>query len=431
MKKLFIFVLFVYLFILSFLSYADTKEVYVIPYSGIISPISSKFILSSIEKAEEENAYFVVLELDTPGGLDSSMREIIKKILNAKIPIIVYVYPKGGRAASAGVFITLASHIAAMAPGTNIGAAHPVSLMGKPDESMEKKIVNDAVAYIRSIAKERGRNEDWAEKAVKESVSVSAEEALSLGVIDYIAEDLSDLFKKINNREVSVNNKKVILNTEDIKVKYIKMSFVDLLFKYITNPNIAYILFFIGFYGIIGELSNPGSILPGVIGVISLILAFAAFQALPINYGGMALIIFGVILFIVEIFTPTFGAFTLGGLVSLVIGSLMLSKSNMPFLRISLQVIIPMVFTTLVFFIFIIGKAIKIQFKKPSTGKEGLIGETGIAKEDLDPEGLVLVHGELWKAKSIDGVVKEGEMVMVKEVNGLKLEVKKIKDGGE
>ncbi len=401
------------------------KKVFVASYSGIISPISSRFISNLIDNATREGAYLLVIELDTPGGLDTSMREIVKKILNAEIPIVVYVYPKGARAASAGVFITLSAHIAAMAPGTNIGAAHPVSLVGKPDKTMEEKIVNDAVAYIRALAKERRRSPDWAEKAVRESVSIPAEEALKMGVIDCIADDLEDLFKKIDQREVTVGGKKIILDTKDISVKYVKMNFIDLLLKYITNPNIAYILLFIGFYGIIGEFSHPGTILPGVVGVISLILAFIAFQALPINYGGMALIIFGILLFIVEMFTPTFGAFTLGGIISLVVGSLILSKTSLPFLRVSLKVILPMVVTTFVFFIFVIGKAIKIQLKKPATGKEGMVGEVGICKTALNPSGIVFVHGELWRAESLSGPLKEGEKVVVKEISGLTLKVER------
>ncbi len=424
-------VIFLFFFIsFSTLSFGGEREVYVTSYSGIISPISSRFISSIIDEATKKGAYLLIIELDTPGGLDTSMREIVKKILNAEIPVVVYVYPKGARAASAGVFITLSAHIAAMAPGTNIGAAHPVSLMGKPDKTMEEKIVNDAVAYIRALAKDRGRNPDWAEKAVRESVSISSEEALRLGVIDLVAEDLHDLLEKIDGKRVDVQGKEVVLSTEGVSIKYVKMGFVDLILKYITNPNIAYILLFIGFYGIIGEFSHPGTILPGVVGVISLILAFIAFQALPINYGGIALIIFGVLLFIIEVFTPTFGAFTLGGLVSLVVGSLMLSKANVPFLKVSLRVILPMVTTTFLFFVFAVGKAIKIQFKKPATGKEGMVGEVGVCKEDLDPYGIVLVHGELWRAEALSPPVKKGEKVIVKEVEGLTVKVKRI-DGEE
>ncbi len=407
----------------------DIKSVYVLSYSGIVSPIFSRVVSNALDIAERDNAHLLVIELDTPGGLDTSMREVVKGILNARIPIVVYIYPKGARAASAGVFITLSAHIAAMAPGTNIGAAHPVSLMGKSDKTMEKKIENDAVAYIRALAKQRGRNEDWAEKAVRESVSIDAEEAVKLHVVDYIAKDLDELLDKIDGKEVEVSGKMMVIDTKSVTIKYIKMNFIDILLKYITNPNVAYILLFIGFYGIIGEFSHPGSILPGVVGVISLILAFTAFQALPINYGGIALIIFGIFLFIVELFTPTFGAFTLGGVVSLIVGSLMLSKTNVPFLKVSLQVILPMVFTTFVFFVFAIGKAIRIQFKRPVTGKEGLIGEIGIARTRLDPSGMVLVHGELWRAESLSGIIEEGEEVRVKEVLGLKIKVERIKKG--
>lgn len=401
-------------------------SIYLLQLNGIINPITSQYVVSGIENAEAEEAECLILQLDTPGGLDTSMRDIIKKMLNSTIPIIVYVSPSGGRAASAGVFITLASNIAAMAPGTNIGAAHPVVMGGEEiDEEMKAKMENDAAAYIKTIAEKRGRNTQWAEKAVRESVSITEQEAIEIGVIEFIANDVEELIEIIDGVRVTTASGEKVLNTKGAEIIPVKMSFKDLFLHSLTNPNIAYILLFLGIYGILGEFSNPGSFFPGIVGGISLILAFVAFQSIPINYGGLLLIIFGVILFVIEIYTPTFGVLTAGGVTSLILGSSMLSKSTVPFLRISLGLIISMSLATAAFFVFALSKGIKIQWKKPVTGREGLMGKVGITKTNLTPEGTIFIHGERWQASTEGEKIKEGEEVEVLEVKGLNLVVKK------
>ncbi|GAB4115682.1 MAG: nodulation protein NfeD [Candidatus Caldatribacteriota bacterium] len=392
----------------------------------MINPITAQYVLQGIEEAERVKAECLILQLDTPGGLDTSMRDIVKKMLNSTVPIIVYVYPSGGRAASAGVFITLASNIAAMAPGTNIGAAHPVALgEGTIDETMKEKIENDAAAYIKAIAEKRGRNTHWAEKAVRESASITEQEAIEMGVIEFIAQDLDELLEIINGVRVKIEGGERVLQTREKEVILLKMTFKDLFLHSLTNPNIAYILLFIGIYGILGEFSHPGSFFPGIVGGISLILAFVAFQSIPINYGGLLLIIFGLALFIIEIFTPTFGLLTAGGITSLILGSFMLSKASAPFLRISLSLIISMSLVTAAFFVFALSKGIRIQWKKPLTGREALIGTTGTAKTDLNPEGTILIQGERWKASTRDEIIREGEEVIVLAIEELTLIVKK------
>jgi membrane-bound serine protease (ClpP class) len=408
-------------------NYTNPKpSIYLLQLNGMINPITSQYVVGGIEDAEKEEAECLILQLDTPGGLDTSMRDIIKKMLNSTIPIIVYVSPSGGRAASAGVFITLASNIAAMAPGTNIGAAHPVAISEeKIDEEMKAKMVNDAAAYIKTIAEKRGRNAQWAEKAVRESVSITEQEAIEQGVIEFIAKDVNELIKIINGVRVNTASGTRVLKTEDTEIIPVKMSSKDLFLHSLTNPNIAYILLFLGIYGILGEFSHPGSFFPGIVGGISLILAFVAFQSIPINYGGLLLIIFGIVLFVIEIYTPTFGVLTAGGVTSLILGSFMLSKSTAPFFRISLGLIIAMSLSTAAFFIFALSKGIRIQWKKPVTGREGLIGKVGITKTVLDPEGTIFVHGERWQASTEGESIKEGEEVEVLEVRGLQLIVKK------
>jgi len=402
------------------------SPIYLLQLNGIINPITSQYVVGGIEDAEAEGAECLILQLDTPGGLDTSMRDIIRKMLNSTIPIIVYVSPSGGRAASAGVFITLASNIAAMAPGTNIGAAHPVVMGGEEiDEEMKAKMENDAAAYIKTIAEKRGRNIKWAEKAVRESVSITEQEAIEIGVIEFIANDVEELIEIIDGVRVTTASETKTLKTKGAEIIPVKMTFKDLFLHSLTNPNIAYILLFLGVYGILGEFSNPGSFFPGIVGGISLILAFVAFQSIPINYGGFILIIFGIVLFVLEIYTPTFGVLTAGGVTSLVLGSFMLSKSTAPFLRISLGLIIAMSLATAAFFVFALSKGIKIQWKKPLTGREGLIGKVGIAKTALDPDGTIFIHGERWQTSTEGESIKEGEEVEVLEVKGLNLIVKK------
>ncbi|RKY60722.1 MAG: nodulation protein NfeD, partial [Candidatus Latescibacterota bacterium] len=328
--------------------------------------------------------------------------------------------------ASAGVFVTLAAHIAAMAPGTNIGAAHPVMLGGeRMGKEMSEKVTNDAVAYIKAIAERRGRNQKWAEDAVRKSISSTPEEALKAGVIDVIAEDLEELLEKIDGRKVKLPSGEKVLHTKGAKIVEIRMSFRDKILQTLSNPNIAYILLILGFYGLIFELSNPGAILPGVIGGICIILAFYALQMLPVNYAGLLLILLGLGLLIADIKVPSYGLLTVGGIVSMTLGSLMLFRTPGSFLSVSWPVILAAVITTAAFFIFAIGMAIKARLTKPVSGKEGLIGERGVARTPLEPSGMVLVHGELWQAKS-DEPVGEGEEVEVVAVEGLKLKVKKV-----
>ena len=430
MKKrtIIFFLLLMSIFFYSLTSYYTTPKssIYLLQLSGIINPITSQYVVGGIEDAEAEEAECLILQLDTPGGLDTSMRDIIKKMLNSTIPIIVYVSPSGGRAASAGVFITLASNIAAMAPGTNIGAAHPVVMgEGEIDEEMKAKMENDATAYIKSIAEKRGRNVQWAEKAVRESASITEQEAIEIGIIEFIANDVEELIEIIDGVRVTTASGTRTLKTKGAEIIPVKMTFKDLFLHSLTNPNIAYILLFLGIYGILGEFSNPGSFFPGIVGGISLILAFVALQSIPINYGGLLLIIFGVVLFVIEVYTPTFGLLTAGGVTSLILGSFMLSKSTAPFLRISLGLIISMSIATAAFFIFALSKGIRIQWKKPVTGREGLIGKIGVTKTILNPEGTIFIHGERWQASTDGEIIKEGEEVEVLELSGLQLTVKK------
>ncbi len=408
---------------------ANSSKIFLAKFHGIIGPISSRYIKNAIERAEREGAECIIILLDTPGGLDTAMREIVKSELNAEIPVVVFVYPKGARAASAGVFITLAAHIAAMSPGTNIGAAHPVSIGKKMDREMKKKVTNDAVAYIESIAQERGRNVRWAENAVRESFSVSAEDAIEKNIIDVIATDVNDLLEKIDGAEVEIKGQTKIIYTKDVTVEEINLTFREDFLNRITNPNIAYILFTLGTAGLVYEFTHPGAIFPGVAGAVCLILAFLSLQTLPLNYAGMALIIMGVIMLFLEIRTPTNGPLTVGGIASMLFGSTMLFDTDAPFLRVSWSVIIPVVLFTAAFFLFVVGMTIRAMKKKPTTGKKGLEGEIAIAKTDIIPGkiGSVFIHGEYWDAVS-DERIKNGEEVIILSIEGLKLTVKQKKD---
>ena len=407
---------------------AEKEPVYTIEVDGIINPATAKFIIDSIDEATQQGAQCLIIQLDTPGGLMESMRIIVKKELASTIPIIVYVAPGGARAASAGVFVTMAANIAVMAPGTHIGAAHPVTLgggEGKESKTMTDKIVNDTVAFIKNIAKARGRNVDWGEKAVVKSVSITDEEALKLNVIDLIAPDIPTLLAKIDGRVVKFDGVTRTLHTKGVQPRPIEMSWRDRLLEIISNPTIAYILLMLGIYGIFFELSSPGAILPGVVGGIFLILAFYALQMLPVNYAGLALILFAMILFIAEIKVVSHGLLAVGGVISLFLGSLMLFRSPVEYMRVSLSVIIPAVLVSAAFFIFAVTRAINARLKKPTTGMEGLLGEVGIASTLIAPEGKVSIHGEFWNAMS-DQNIEKGEKVQVIGVKNLKLNVKKI-----
>lgn len=402
------------------------KEVVLIKVDGVINPPHAEYTIKSIKKAHEIKAEAIIIQLDTPGGLDTSMRDMVKEILNSHVPVVVYVSPKGARAASAGAFITIAAHIAAMAPGTNIGAASPVAMGGeKMDKKMADKITNDAVAYIKSIAQQRGRNTEWAEQAVRKSISSTETEALKKGVIDLIAEDLPTLLNSIHGKKVKTEAGEKTINTKDAKINEIKMNFRERLLNFLSNPNIAYILLMIGIYGIIFELSNPGAIFPGVIGAISLILAFYSLQTLPINYAAAALILLGIVLFILELKFTSYGLLTLGGIVCFALGSLMLFDTINPLFKLSLSVVIPVTIVTALFFALLLRLAYKAHKRKPVTGVEELVGMRGVAKTDFDKyRGMVLVHGELWQAVSEDEIKKDQE-VIVEKVEGLTLKVRK------
>ncbi|MDI1471014.1 MAG: nodulation protein NfeD [Thermodesulfovibrio sp.] len=418
--------LIIILFSLFFSCTVWAKEVIVLTVDGVINPPHSEYVIKGIKKAHELKAEALIIQLDTPGGLDTSMRDIVKEILNSNIPVVVYVSPKGARAASAGAFITLSAHVAAMAPGTNIGAAHPVAIGEKMDKTIAEKITNDAVAYIKSIAEQRGRNVEWAEQAVRKSISSTEKEALQKGVIDLIADDLNALIKAIHGKKVKTVLGEKIINTKDAKVNEIKMNFRERLLNFLSNPNIAYILLMIGIYGIIFELSNPGAIFPGVIGAISLILAFYSLQTLPLNYAAAGLILLGIILFILELKFASYGLLTLGGVVCVLLGSLMLFDTANPLFKLSLSVIIPVTAITALFFGFLLRLAYKAHKRKPVTGIEELIGLRGIAKTDIDShKGMVMVHGELWQAVS-DEEIKKDEEVVVEDVKGLTLKVRRI-----
>lgn len=405
-------------------------NVVVVKLSGAINPAVAEYVSYEISQANAEKDSLIVLHMDTPGGLDTSMREIIKKIQSSEVPVASFVAPTGSRAASAGTFITIASHIAAMAPGTNIGAAHPINMLGGGNDNeqaktMEKKVVNDAAAYIRSLAELRKRNARWAELAVVNSVSISAEEAMKLNVIDFVAGDVKALVLAIDGREVQLASGSVRLKTKNLKIIYHEMNPRQKLLDIISNPNVTYILMMLGLVGLFFELSNPGLVLPGVIGSISLILALYAMQTLPINYAGLLLILFGVILFITEINVMSYGLLSVSGVISIFLGSTMLIDSDDPALQISRAILYPTLALTVILSSGIVMLATRTRSLKKLGGMEGMIGETGLVKEALNPQGRVLVHGELWEAEA-DTQITEGERVQVDFVQGLRIKVSKV-----
>ncbi len=399
----------------------------VITVDAAITPPIAEFILERIQEAGKNASDGLIIRLDTPGGLDTSMREIAKGILNAPLPVVVYVHPAGARAASAGVIITLAAHVAAMTPGTNIGAAHPVGIGvgGQMDKTMAEKIENDAVAYVKGIAQKRGRNEEWAAQSVLKSESITAEEALKLGVIDIVAVDLQGLLTQMENRRVTLPGGERVLKTANAQIVEKEMGMRLRILSVISNPNIAYILLLAGLAGLYFEFANPGAILPGVIGGISLILAFFALQTLPVNYAGVLLILFAIVLFIAEIKVISHGLLTVGGIFSLIMGSLLLFDSPEPALRVSLQVLVPTVTILSLFFIAVISLAVKAQMGKKHTGQEGMKGAEGIAVSEITAQGKVLIKGEYWNATS-EKTIGKGSRIRVKSVEGLTLNVEEI-----
>jgi membrane-bound serine protease (ClpP class) len=394
-------------------------------WEGAISPATSMYVLRLLEEAEVRQAGAILLELETPGGLETAMREICQAFLVAPLPVIVYVHPSGARAASAGVFITMSAHVAAMTPGTNIGSAHPVAVGGQMDSTMAEKVTNDSAAFARSIAGERDRNATWAEAAVRESVSATAEEALELGVVDLLADSVPELLRLLDGRVIALTDEERILATSGAVIETIEPTFRERLLAHLADPNIAYILMLLGIYGLIFELQNPGAIFPGVVGAISLVLAFMSFQTLPVNTAGLALIILAVILFILEIKITSYGLLTIGGVISMLLGSLMLFDTVEPAMRLSLGVIIFAVVITTLFFAVAVGLGLRAQARKVVTGAEGLVGEAGRAHTDLDPDGTVAVHGEFWKATSLDGAaITAGTRIEIMQVAGLQLLVR-------
>lgn len=407
---------------------ALASQVMIVRVEDAISPASARYMVQSIERAQREGAECLVIELDTPGGLDQSMRQVIKAIMASDVPVVVYVGPAGSRAASAGAFITLSAHLAAMAPGTSIGAAHPVAVgTGQMDSTMSGKVTNDAAAYIRSIAEKRGRNIAWADSAVRSSVSLSETEALQRRVIDLVAPDIESLLDSLDGRQLEAGGRLVALSTRGAERVRAEMNWRDKILSLISNPNIAYILFMAGLLGLYFEFSNPGAIFPGVVGAISLILAFFSFQALPVNYAGVLLIILAIVLFILDVKIASHGILSIGGIVAMFLGSVMLFQTPEPALRVSLQVIIPVVLVTAAFFIIGVWLSIRTLRTRPSTGDKGLLGAEGQARTAVNREGgSVFVEGAHWNAWS-DEEIPQGSQVRVESVKGMKLKVAKIR----
>jgi membrane-bound serine protease (ClpP class) len=418
---------------------ASAATVRVLTVQGAISPASADYLLRGLDKAARDKAQLVVIEMDTPGGLDTSMRAIIKAILASPVPVATYVSPSGARADSAGTYILYASHIAAMAPATNLGAATPVELMGSgtpeqpdnaspgkaksiPGDTHMRKAVHDAAAYIRSLAELRGRNADWAERAVREAVSLPASEALKMKVIDLIAVDLGDLLKQLNGRVIKLDGRNVTLDTTNAKIELVEPDWRSRLLAVIGDPSIAYILILLGIYGLIYEFANPGMLLPGVVGGICLLLAMFALQVMPISYAGLALMILGVMLMISEAFIPSFGALGIGGLVAFIIGSVMLIDTDLPGYGVPWELIIPVAAVSGLFSFFVVGMAIKARARPVVTGAEEMIGAPGEIIEDMDHEGWAHIHSERWQVRS-SVPLKRGSRVRVRARHDLILDV--------
>lgn len=401
--------------------FCNDREVMIVELEGPINPGNATFMARGLEEARKRGDVLVIIRLDTPGGLASSMRTMVKAIMNSPIPVVVYVAPKGAGAASAGVMITISAHIAAMAPGTNIGAAHPVTAGGKDiQKTMSEKVVNDMASYGRGIAKDKGRNAEWVEKAIRESVSITADEAVKKNVVDLAAANLDELLELLDGREVNLEGGKITLKTKDLTRKYYHPGFRDKVLKTISDPNIAYILMMIGLAGLYFEMAHPGVIFPGVIGAISLILAFYSFQTLPVNYAGLILIALSIIFFIAEVKITSYGVLSLGGIISLTLGSIMLFED----VKVSLKLLMPTTVLVGGFFIVVSALAFRAYRSRPKSGLEGLMGEVGLVKERIDPEGLIFVHGEYWRATSRERIEPE-ERVEVEAADGLILRVKK------
>ena len=406
-------------------TFAGAGIIRVVSINGTINPVTADYLRRNLHEAARDGDRLVLIEMDTPGGLDSAMRESVKDILASPVPVAVYVAPGGARAASAGAVITLAASISAMAPGTNIGAAHPVSIGETPDKVMQEKILNDSEAYLEGLVRKRGRNELLAKKMVRESLSLTAEKALEGNLIDLIAANRGELLKKLEGRSISVGERAITLHLAGAQLKEHGMGTRERILNVISNPNVAYVLLMLGFLGLFFELSNPGVILPGVVGGISLILAFFAFQTLPVNYAGVLLILLAIVLFIAEIKIVSHGMLTVGGVISMVLGSLLLFESSEPYFRLSWSVIVITVLASTLFAGCAVTLAIRAHRKKPVTGQEGFVGERGRAETDIDPEGKIFVRGEYWEAYS-DEPIAAGEKIIVTAVEGMRAKVRKL-----
>lgn len=429
----------VWLFMIMFASFilftpsearASAELIVVLNVKGTINPVVANYIGRGIDLAEERGAAVCVIQMDTPGGLDSSMREIVKDIMEADVPVAVYV-PPGSRAASAGAFITLSAHVAAMAPGTEIGAAHPVAL-GEDgmDETMEEKVVNDAVAYIQSIAEAQGRNVSWAEEAVRDSRSSPSSEAFELGVIDIVVDSLELLIAQLDGWQVELlNGETETIQTDGVEIEYVEMGALERFLFAITDPNIAYILLSIGMLGITLELFNPGTIFPGVIGGICLLLAFYSLGVLPVNYAGLLLILLGFGLFVAEVFTASNGILSAGGIAAFAVGSVILMSD--PMFQINPGLIAGVAIAFAAFFIFVIAAVVRTSRRKQQTGREAMVGMVAVVRTPLEPTGTVFVHGELWQATLDEGKVEPGEEVVITGIDGLHLTVTKKTEGGK
>lgn len=401
-------------------------DVHVLTAEGVVNPVMERYIDRGIDAAEDGDAGAVVIRLDTPGGLITSMNEIVKRILAARVPVMVYVTPPGGQAASAGTFITMAGHVAAMAPSTRIGAAHPVGGGGEEIEGpLNDKITNDSVALIRSLALRYDRNADWAEQAVRESISANDTEALDLNVVDYIAPDLDGLLRQADARQVTLEGgRQVTLASAGAGIVYNDRNFIENFLDIIADPNIAFLLLSLGSLALIIELSHPGAIFPGVFGVISLILAFFSLSVLPFNWAGVALILFAFILFGLELFIVSHGILGIGGAVSLVLGGLLLTSDNPPEFQVSRWLVFTLAAALGGFVLFVLVNIIRARRMPAQMGIETVVGRQAVARSPLDPQGFVFLDGEYWSAETEDGPVQPGERVVITEVHGLRLKVK-------